>query len=86
MSERGIVVEFFQSEERTEAEDAAIKFYRALERIGVELYDIHIDEPCARCVGASKERGIRVALGDLGVDDVRKYADIIERLTKSAKL
>ncbi|MFE5122150.1 hypothetical protein [Streptomyces sp. NPDC056669] len=70
----------FQSDERIAAEKAATEFYDVLERIGVILDDIHIDEPCKRC--ASEERRIKVCLGNLHVDDVKGYAEIIEDLIK----
>lgn len=64
-----------------EAEKAAIEFYRALEGIGVVLHGIHVDEPCEKC-GPSDGQGIKVALGNLFVDDVEKYTSIIEGLAQ----
>ena len=66
----------FQSDERIAAEEAATRFYKALEFLGVMLDDIHIDEPCKRC---AESRKIKVCLGNLHVDDVERYAENLEK-------
>jgi hypothetical protein len=71
----------FQSDDRIQAEEAATKLYEVLERIGVVLDDIHIDEPCIRC---STVTDIKVGLGGLHVDDVEKFTEIIEGLSRRA--
>ena len=69
----------FQSDDRIQAEELATKLYVAFEEIGVVFDDIHIDEPCSRCTSVTE---IKVNLGGLYLDDVRKYTEIIEELGK----